>query len=172
MALEPRPRRRLAVPGSWLVPAVFLLVGLGVGFGLGWVLHGGSSTAAEEVAQTTPATTATTPSPPAPTGADAQRARVRLVILNGTDITGLAARTAARARRLGYRRVVTGNGPRVPRRSESYYRAGALAAARVVAEDFGTSAPQPLPAGSPLRAQAPRGQVFLLLGPPGFAARR
>src|SRR5438067_1090793 len=171
MALEPTPRRRVAIPGSWLVPAAFLVVGLLVGFGLGWVLHGGSSSpggSGGTAATTTTVTSATTPQAPPPPGPQALRASVRLVILNGTDITGLAGRTATRARRLGYRHVETGNGPRVPRRSENYYRAGALVAARVVARDFGSSAPQPLPNGSPLRAQAPRGTVFLLLGPPGF----
>jgi LytR cell envelope-related transcriptional attenuator len=174
MALESRPRRRVPIPGSWLVPAAFLVVGLGVGFGLGWVLHGGSSSPAEPGGTTTttaPSSTATTPQPTAPSGPEALRARVRLVILNGTDITGLAARTETRARRLGYRRVETGNGPRVPGRSETYYRSGALPAALVVARDFGTSAPKLLPNGSPLRAQAPRGTVFVLLGPPGFAAQ-
>ena len=175
MALEPTPRRRVPIPGSWLVPAAFLVVGLGVGFGLGWVLHGGSSSpggsGGTPATTTATSTTATTPQAPPPRGPQALRASVRLVILNGTDITGLAARTATRARRLGYRHVETGNGPREPRRSENYYRPGALAAARLVARDFGSSAPQPLPTGSPLRAQAPRGTVFLLLGPPGFAAR-
>jgi LytR cell envelope-related transcriptional attenuator len=169
MALESRPRRRVPIPGSWLVPAAFLAVGLAVGFGLGWVLHGGSSAPAGGGGSTTtaPSTTATTAVPPAPTGPDAQRRQLRLVILNGTDISGLAGRTARRARRLGYRRVEVGNGPRVPGRSENYYRQGALAAARIVARDFRTSAPQPLPVGSPLRDQAPRGTVFVLLGPPG-----
>jgi hypothetical protein len=88
------------------------------------------------------------------------------VILNGTEISGLAGRTEARARRLGYRRVETGNGPRVRGRSELYYRPGALPAARIVARDLGTSAPRPLPSGSPLLEQAPRGTVFVLLGPP------
>jgi LytR cell envelope-related transcriptional attenuator len=177
MALESRPRRRVPIPGSWLVPAVFLIVGLGVGFGLGYVVRGGSDAPAgggvattattPTTTSTAPAPTGTTPRPPAPTGADAQRARVRLVILNGTDISGLAGRTAARARRRGYRRVETGNGPRVPGRSELYYRPGALPAARIVARDLGTSAPRPLPDGSPLLEQAPRGTVFVLLGPPG-----
>ena len=173
MALESRPRRRLPIPGSWLVPAAFLAVGLAVGLGLGWVLHGGTSSPAGAggATATAPSTTSTTPQPAAPGGPTVLRARVRLVILNGTDITGLAARTATRARRIGYRHVETGNGPRVPRRSESYYRAGSLPAARIVARDFGSSAPQPLPTGSPLRAQAPRGTVFLLLGPPGFSVR-
>ncbi|MDX6646975.1 MAG: LytR cell envelope-related transcriptional attenuator [Miltoncostaeaceae bacterium] len=174
MALESRPRRRVPIPGSWLVPAAFLAVGLGVGFGLGWVLHGGSGStvgAGGTTTTTAPSTTATTAQPPVPSGPEALRARVRLVILNGTDITGLAGRTETRARRLGYRNVETGNGPRVPGRSETYYRSGALPAARIVARDFGTSAPQLLPTGSPLRAQAPRGTVFVLLGPPGFSAR-
>ena len=174
MALEPTPRRRVPIPGSWLVPAAFLVVGLAVGFGLGWVLRGGgssSSAAPPQTTTTTQSTTATTPQQPPPSGPAALRAGVRLVILNGTDITGLAGRTATRAHRLGYRHVETGNGPRVPQRSENYYRAGALAAARLVARDFGTSPPQPLPNGSPLRRQAPRGTVFVLLGPPGFGSR-
>jgi hypothetical protein len=174
MALEPTPRRRVPIPGSWLVPAAFLVVGLAVGFGLGWVLRGGGSSSSAPPAQTpstTASTTGTTPQQPAPSGPAALRARVRLVILNGTDITGLAGRTATRAHRLGYRHVETGNGPRVPQRSQNYYRAGALPAARLVAKDFGSSAPQPLPVGSPLQRQAPRGTVFLLLGPPGFTGR-
>jgi hypothetical protein len=163
MSLEPSARGRLRWWGPWLAAAAIAVAGVAVGFGVGRVTEGGGTTTVT-VTTTAPGTVTAPRSPAA--GARAQRRRVRLVILNGTGVTGLAGRTAARARRLAYRTVVVGNGPRVAGRNETWFRAGYRAAAAVAVRDFRTARARRLTAASPLLAQAPRGQVFVLLGPP------
>jgi hypothetical protein len=166
MALEPTGPRGLAGRRPGLGAAAAFVVALVGGAAAGWFARGGGSTVTETVtAAPAPAPAAPSPAAKARAAARKTRANVRLVVLNGTTITGLAGRTAAHARTLGYRRITVGNGPRVSGRSLLYFRSGSKAAARLVQRDLRTTAPQQLPAGSPLIAQAPRGTVFVLLGP-------
>src|SRR5262245_1503833 len=150
MSLEPAAGGRWRRWGPWLAAAAIAVAGLAVGFGVGRVTDEGGTTTVT-VATTTPAP-ATPPRPPA-AAARSRRRRVRLVVLNGTEVTGLAGRTAARARRLGYRRVAVGNGPRVAGRDQTWFRAGYRAAAAQAVRDFRTAPGRRLVAGSPLLAQ-------------------
>src|SRR5262245_47548927 len=159
MSLEPRRGGRWRWWGPWLAAMAIAVAGVAVGFGVGRVTEGGGGTTTVTVTTAT-AGTVTAPRSPA-AAARAQRSRVRLVILYGTEVTGLAGRTAERGRRLGYRTVVVGNGPRVAGRSETWFRAGYRAAAAAAVRDFRTAGARPLTAGSPLLSQAPRGQVFV-----------
>ena len=163
MSLEPAGGARWHRWRPWLAGAAIAVVGLGVGFGVGRVTGGGGGTRTVTAAPPEPTTTVPRPSRAA---ARATRGRVRLVILNGTQVTGLAGRTAARARRLGYRTVTVGNGPRISGRSQTWFRVGSRGLAAVAVRDFATAPARRLAPGSPLLSQAPRGQVFVLLGPP------
>ncbi len=164
MSLEPAGGPRWVRSRTWLVPVASVVVGLAVGFGVARVVGVGSTTDTVTATVTTSGRVTTARPPAAPAGA--ARARVRLVILNGTQVSGLAGRTAARARRLGYRAVTVGNGPRIAGRSQTWFRVGSRGGAAIVARDFATAPPRALATGSPLLAQTPAGRVFVLLGPP------
>jgi hypothetical protein len=130
-----------------------------------------------ETTATTPTTptapSSTTPSSTAPAGTTAtaplppDRSTVRLAVLNGTGVTGLAGRTATTAEGLGYLNVEKGNAPAQSGASVVYYRPGSREAAVQVAQDLhilgGTS---PLPASGALaEAAPPDADVIAVLGP-------
>jgi hypothetical protein len=93
------------------------------------------------------------------------RAEVALAVLNGTDINGLAGRTATRAGERGYVDVVTGNAPAATGPSVVYHRAGAAAAARRAAGDLGITEVLPLPASGVIAEAAPgESDVIVVLG--------
>ena len=117
--------------------AAIALVGLVAGFVLGWFMRGDSGTAtilppADTPAATTPARTVTDTTPGTTTApADLPpRGGIRLAVLNGTDVAGLAARTASRAQGLGYPSPATGNAPSGTGPTVVYFRQGARDAAR------------------------------------------
>jgi hypothetical protein len=166
MSLEPVREGSRWPLRRWIVPVLCAVVGLVGGAAIVWFGRG-EKTVTTTVSQTV--TVARAPARPSQARVRAVRRSVHLVILNGTDVTGLAARTAQRARGLGYRQVVVGNGPRVRGRSEIWYVSGQQRGARVAARDFSASTPRRLPSGSPVRQQAPSGGVFVLLGPPSRA---
>jgi hypothetical protein len=191
--LSTRPRR--SPPSDfdrdgWLRPIVLAVSCLVIGFVLGYVVRGGgdgssalverppatTAPAATEPAGTTPAdttpagttpsdTTATIPSttpelPPA-------RSEVRLAVLNGTNVQGLAGRTATAAEELGYVEVTAANAPAQTGGSVAYYRPGSQAGAEMVAQDLDIlGGVLPLPAGGALaEAAPPNADVIVVLGP-------
>jgi hypothetical protein len=72
---------------------------------------------------------------PSPTGTALAPGRVTVAVLNGTTRRGLAAATAERIRRAGYRVVDVGNAPRTEE-STIFYRPGARAEALAFQERF------------------------------------
>jgi len=108
-------------------------------------------------------TTTTAPQEPA---APPDRADIALAVLNGTNTTGLAARTAGEAEGLGYVGVTTGNAPTSTSPTIVYFRPGQRAAAQRVARDLQVAAVQQLPASGALADAAPDGaKVVVVLGP-------
>ncbi len=177
MSDPPADAARPAPPasgGGWLRPVILALSCLVIGFVGGWILRGGGGGATAlppadngtttEGTQTAPVTTQARPQPP-PAPA---RAGVTLVILNGTSVTGLAARTKTQAEGLGYTNVGIGNAADDGSPTTAYFRAGARAAARQAATDLGARRVQPLPAGSQIEAAAlealPDAEVVVVLG--------
>jgi hypothetical protein len=191
--LSTRPRRSSPSDGDrdgWLRPIVLAVSCLVIGFVLGYVVRGGgdgssalverppatTAPAATDPAQTSPdqtspgttapadttaTTTSTTPElPPA-------RSEVRLAVLNGTNVQGLAGRTATSAEELGYVDVAAANAPPQTGGSVAYFRPGSLEAAELVAEDLDIlGGVLPLPAGGALAEAAPPGaDVIVVLGP-------
>ena len=171
--------------GGWLRPVALILACLVLGFVGGWVLRGddGTVTVLEAGA---PSTTATTPATPTvPTGTDSAptpppatteaappppaREDIALVVLNGTDVSGLAGNTAAEAESVGYSGVVAGNAPTTTEPSTVYHAAGQEAAAQRVARDLRIAAVAPLPGTGPIteaaRSANPDADVVVVLGP-------
>jgi hypothetical protein len=108
-------------------------------------------------------TTTTAPAEPA---APPDRADIALAVLNGTNVTGLAAQTAGEAEGIGYVGVTTGNAPTSTAPTIAYFRAGQRAAAQRVARDLQVGAVQQLPASGALADAAPdEAEVVLVLGP-------
>jgi len=174
---------------GWVRPIVLAASCLVLGFVAGWSLRGGEdnpivipearvgTTTAPETptTSTTPAASTTTgPStvtevepPPPPPPALPEPAQIRLAVLNGSGVTGLAGQTATRAEGLGYTGVTAGNAAPQSGPSVVYYRSGAQLAARRVAQDLGYAATQARPlADEALVAEAPAdAQVIVVLGP-------
>jgi hypothetical protein len=128
------------------------------------VAGGTTATEAETPTETASAGTTVTaeeePPPPEPEA-------VAVTVLNGTGVTGLAARTAEQLAGLGYADVAAGNAPAVSGPSTVYYRDGAEAAAERLAEDAGAAGgAAPLPASGELPDAVPaESQLVLVLGP-------
>jgi LytR cell envelope-related transcriptional attenuator len=176
---------------DWLRPIVLGVSCLVIGFVFGWVARGGGDGSQSlvdrppptETTATTPttATTGTTPTAPSsttPSGTSPidttattplppDRSTVRLAVLNGTGVTGLAGRTATSAESLGYVNVTTGNAPAQTGASIVYYRPGSREAARQVAQDLDIlGGASPLPEGGALaEAAPPDADVIAVLGP-------
>jgi hypothetical protein len=176
--------RSSAGAGSWIRPLVLAASCLVLGFVGGWVIRGdgGKSVVLPSPTATATAPTATAPTATGPTGRTStapppaapavQRSNVTLAVLNGSSVTGLAARTEARAKSLGYAgaNLVVGNAPTQTGPSTAYYRPGGKAAARLVATDLLKPAARriaPLPNDGALTAQTPEAaasEVVLVLG--------
>jgi hypothetical protein len=152
---------------------LFIAVGVAClvgGFLAGWLTRGdgGEATVLPAVeAPAAPATTARTttaapPTPPAPV----EPADIRLAVLNGTSVAGLAAQTATRAQGVGYPSPVTGNAPTQPGPTVVYFRPGKRPAAQRVATDLGFPQVRALPASGPVFTAAPAEvDVVVVLGP-------
>ncbi len=169
MSTNPEPAGRkppFALP-LFIAVGVACLVG---GFMVGWLTRGdgGDATVLPAVeAPVVPATTArtTTAAPPVAPAAIAP-ADIRLAVLNGTNVTGLAAQTATRAQGLGYPNPVSGNAPTQPGPTVVYFRAGKRPAAQRVATDLGFPQVRALPASGPVFTAAPAEvDVVVVLGP-------
>jgi hypothetical protein len=184
-----RPRSSSSPDGDrdgWLRPIVLGVSCLVIGFVFGWVVRGGGDGSSSLVdrppptetvttpatsTQTTPASTApsdTTPTGTAPTTPlPPDRSTVRLAVLNGTGVTGLAGRTATSAEGLGYVNVTSGNAPAQTGPSVVYYRPGSREAALQAAQDLDVAGgASPLPAsGSLAEAAPPDADVIAVLGP-------
>jgi len=112
-------------------------------------------------------TTGTTGTTGATVSGAPARDQIKLVVLNGTETAGLAAKTQAQAEAIGYVNVGKGNAAVQPT-TIAYYRTGEDAAAKQVAADLGAQSEQPLVAGSTIESAAvtvePDVDVVLVLG--------
>jgi len=173
--------------GSWVRPVALVASCLVIGFVGGWVFRGddgpvtvlapaapvdsgdtgavttgGTSTAPGATTDTT-GTATTAPAEPTP---PPDRADITLVVLNGTTVSGLAARTAGQAESLGYSGVATGNAPTSTGPSIAYFAPGRRPAAQRVAKDLEIASVKALPGSGALADAAPAGtDVVLVLGP-------
>ena len=113
-------------------------------------------------------TTGTTGTTGATVAGAPARDQINLVILNGTETTGLAAKTQAQAESIGYSNVGVGDAPATQANTVAYYRTGEDAAAQQVAADLGAQTEQALTAGSGIESAAvtvqPDVDVVLVLG--------
>jgi hypothetical protein len=157
--------------GSWVRPVVLAASCLVLGFVGGWMLRGGEDDpiVLPAVGETTPATTTVPsrePTPQRPPQPLPEPSAIRLAVLNGSGVNGLAGRTAAQAQGFGYPDVAVGNAPLRSGPSVVYFRPGARPAAQRVARDLGVSHVLALPDDAALVAAAPAdAQVILVLGP-------
>jgi len=171
--------RSSAGAGHWIRPLILAASCLVLGFVGGWVIRGGGgksvvlpSPTATATSTTATSGAATTTAPGAAAAPVVQRSTVSLAVLNGSSVTGLAARTGDRAKALGYSsdNLVVGNAPTQTGPTTVYYRPGARASARLVATDLMKPAARriaPLPGDGALTAQTPEAaaaQVIVVLG--------
>ena len=175
--------------GAWIRPVALVASCLIIGFVGGWVFRGddgpvtvlapaapiddgttgsvttGGATTAPGGASTT-GTTGGTPTAPAEPTPPPNRGDITLIVLNGTTVSGLAARTAGQAESLGYRAVATGNAPTSTSPTIAYFAPGQRPAAQRVAKDLQVGTVQALPKTGSLADAAPDGtDVALVLGP-------
>ncbi len=112
-------------------------------------------------------TTSTTDTTGATVAGAPARGQIRLVVLNGTQTAGLAAKTQAQAESLGYVNVGKGNAS-TQATTIAYYRTGQNAAAQQVGADLGAQSEKPLVAGGTIESAAvtvqPDVDVVLVLG--------
>jgi hypothetical protein len=169
---EPGPFDRFP-PGrvAWWRPAALAFSCLVIGLVAGYLIRGGTDQA--DVAAVDPAERAATPGPvtvtaPTAPAAPPPRARVQIAVLNGTDITGFAARTADQAEGAGYVDVIAEDAPEPnPGATVVYFRDEQRPAAVRLARDIGLAgaAIRRLPPGGALAAGAPPGAgVIVVLG--------
>ncbi len=183
---------------QWARPVLLAVACIVIGFVIGWFARGDGGgvvlpTVADAVQTTatvpTTATTATattgtstvgttdttgisTTGTTGTTGATVAgapaRDQINLVILNGTETTGLAAKTQAQAESIGYSNVGVGDAPATQANTVAYYRTGEDPAAQQVAADLGAQTEQALTAGSGIESAAvtvqPDVDVVLVLG--------
>ncbi len=116
----------------------------------------------------TTGTTGTTDTTGATVSGAPARDKINLVILNGTETSGLAAKTQAQAESIGYSNVGIGDAPATQATTIAYYRTGEDPAAQQVAADLGAQTEEPLTAGSGVESAAvtvqPDVDVVLVLG--------
>ncbi len=177
---------------QWARPVLLAVACIVIGFVVGWFARGdgggvvlptvadavqttatvapvdttGTSTTFDTTGTTaTTGTTGTTGS--TVTGAPA-RDQINLVVLNGTQTSGLASKTQAQAESIGYVNVGKGDAPETQATTVAYYRTGEDAAAQQVAADLGAQSEEPLTAGSGIVSAAvtvqPDVDVVLVLG--------
>lgn len=87
-----------------------------------------------------PQTPVTTPTPPKPVN----KAKTDVLILNNTNITGLAGKTRSRAEKAGWNVIDTGNWQGAVDATTVYYGPGMKAAAQELAADLGIKRFKPL----------------------------
>lgn len=155
-----RPGRSVALPVAGGAVVVALLVGFLANSG-----GGGTTTITQTRTVTAPSSTAA----PSTSGA-ASRADIALAVLNGSDESGLAGRTAAQAQALGYELVTEGNAPEPETTDRVLYRQGAASKARQVAADLDLPAPTKLAADDAIAAVEPGAEVIVALAGAGGTA--
>jgi len=160
---RPRTRRTTPQVRRFLIAlGATLGIGLVVGLVIGLVAFGGGGTTTTTVLRTVTGAAAE----PTQRGATpAARSDIRLAVLNGAGVNGIAGRTAARARRIGYTRVSAGDAPRQTGPSTVYFRPSAATDAAQVAKDLDITQTRPLPREGGLATAAPAAaQVIVVLG--------
>ena len=171
MVENPYPPRR--PQGPWPLLIAIGLACLVGGFVVGWLTRGDGGTAAvlPTVEAPAPGTTTgvtSTAKPPSATADLPKPDAIALVILNGTDVTGLAAQTVDRASKLGYVDPVGGNAPTTAGPTVVYFRPGRRPEAQRVAADLGFKTIKAFPTtGALTTAAPPAGHVVVVLGPGG-----
>jgi hypothetical protein len=138
-----------------------------IGFVGGWIVRGedGSVTQLEPSASEPTSTTGTTATTPAAPEEPPARSDVRLAVLNGGTVDGLAGQTADEAEALGYVNVVAENAPTQNGPTVVYFRPGNRPAAEQVATDLEFGPVRQLPASGALADAAPANrQVIVVLG--------
>jgi hypothetical protein len=160
------------IDSPWTRVAGIAVGALLLGFVIGWYARGDDGdgpTLRAAGARSAPAATtgegpgggAVTTEAPDPLPA---RAALRVVVLNGTGITGLAGRTAALLAADGYPAPVAGDGPAADGATIVYYRGDNAPAARRLASDLGGSPEvQPLASGAVDSAAPEDAQLVVLL---------
>jgi len=164
----PGPEPGLA---AWWRPLALALSCLVIGFVLGWAVFGGDEPGT--LAPAAPGGAQAVDTSPRGTTVDAQdeppgpppRSEVQVAVLNGTDVDGLAARTAGEAEALGYADVIAGNAPTTAGPSTVYFRPGERPSAERLARDLDVAGVEPLPGDGGIAAAVPAGAaVALVLG--------
>ncbi len=159
--------------GGWLRLGAIALSLLVIGFVAGWIVRGdqGPTTVLappdeqEQAAITTEAEPEPTTTAQAAPAAPPARDEIRLVILNGGDVAGLAASTASQAEGLGYTEVETGNAPPQTGPTTVYHVPGQRPAAERVANDLEIGPIEALPQSGALATATPDGaRVIVVLG--------
>lgn len=133
---------------------------------LGYIVSsggGGTTTITATRTVTAPAAKST-----AASGA-ASRPAISLVVLNGSGESGLAARTAASARTLGYTQVQEGNTQPVTT-DKVLFRPGSIDKGRQVADDLGLPPPVVATAADGVMDAFPSADVWVELGPTSGSA--
>jgi len=154
----PHARRFLVALGATLG------VGLVVGLVIGLVAFGGGGTTTTTTTTTVLRTVTGAAGEPTQGGATpAARSDIRLAVLNGAGVSGIAGRTAARAQRIGYTQVSAGDAPRQPGPSTVYFRARSATQAAQVATDLGITQTRALPRGGALAAAAPAAALVIVV---------
>ncbi len=176
---------------AWARPVLLVVSCIVIGFVIGWFARGDGGGvilppvgAAIQTTATVPTTdtTAITVDTTATTGTSTTgtstttdstvsgapaRGQINLVVLNGTQTAGLAAKAQAQAQAIGYMNVGKGDSP-MQATTVAYYRTGQDAAAQQVAADLGAVSENPLVAGSTIESAAvtvqPDVDVVLVLG--------
>ncbi len=174
---------------QWARPVLLAVSCIVIGFVIGWFARGDgggvvlptvadavqttatiatTSTTATTATTGTTDTTGTTGTTGATVAGAPARDQINLVILNGTETTGLAAKTQAQAESIGYANVGVGDAPATQANTVAYYRTGEDAAAQQVAADLGAQTEEALTAGSGVESAAvtvqPDVDVVLVLG--------
>ena len=174
---------------QWARPVLLAVACIVIGFVVGWFARGDgggvvlptvadavqttatiatTSTTATTATTGTTDTTGTTGTTGATVAGAPARDQINLVILNGTETTGLAAKTQAQAESIGYANVGVGDAPATQANTVAYYRTGEDAAAQQVAADLGAQTEEALTAGSGVESAAvtvqPDVDVVLVLG--------
>jgi hypothetical protein len=173
---------------QWARPVLLAVACIVIGFVVGWFARGDGggvvlptvadaiqTTATVATADTTATvgttdttgTTGTTGTGTTVSGAPA-RSEINLVVLNGTETSGLATSTQTQAESIGYTNVGKGDAPQTQATTIVYYRTGEQAAAQQVAADLGAQSEEALVTGSPIESAAvtvqPDVDVVLVLG--------
>ncbi len=169
---------------AWARPVLLVVSCIVIGFVIGWFARGDGGGvilppvgAAIQTTATVPTTDTTATTGTSTTGTSTTtdstvsgapaRGQINLVVLNGTQTAGLAAKAQAQAQAIGYMNVGKGDSP-MQATTVAYYRTGQDAAAQQVAADLGAVSENPLVAGSTIESAAvtvqPDVDVVLVLG--------